>query len=256
MQNIFSKFFQAIMIVIVSFIALPAFAAYKTPSDITGISEKTYTALKNARCDYESTVRCGSLIDQLAGKVVMRTEHNGEMYIVSEPFDLPLIKRFLPNGFYAIKQGDNKTYYLLIDGYKIFMTGKNAFQRLLDIAKNDGVIPVSENDYGSLMMQCEYYPDTNPNYTLVEYQTCIKKYDVGQELFRRLEGRLIMRVEKAGELYYVDPTSDPSPSAILPINEPIIGGDHSFFFYMKQRAMSEKISLMRSILLGNDKFLK
>lgn len=210
------------------------------PEDVVGISEEIYTSLKNVTCDYHSTEACGPLVDQLAGSVVMRVEHAGEMYIIREPYDLPIIQTWIPDGLYSV---DNKQY-LVKNGYKILLPEGKKLKRLMTVARNGGATGISEEDFAALMTTCES-ADMN--------DSCHTAYTRGQEIFAQLQGSIIMRVEHTGELYYINPFNDPSPSAVYPLSN---SGNLSVSNTIANNALEIKAAIITEITTGKGKYFK
>lgn len=205
MQHNTQKIVGVMMSVLMGSMSLAQYASaadITAPKDVIGITEVTYETLKNVTCDYHSNARCGTLVDQLAGSVVMRVKHAGELYFVSQPYDLPILKRWLPNGLYRTEEGK---FILVKDALKIPLPANKIAKRTQALVKNDAVIGVAESDFAALMTTCEGSD-----------VACIARYQRGQSLFQHLAGSIIMRVEHAGELYYVNPNEEPSPSAVRP----------------------------------------
>lgn len=216
------------------FLSHAATQAVTVPADAIGITEKTFTELQNATCDYHSEARCGTLIDQLAGSVVLRVEHAGEMYVVNQPYDLPLIQRWIPDGLYTT----GSRLYLVKNGYRIMLPSGKKLQRIMTVAKNGGAVGVSESDFLALMTTCES-ADMNDE--------CHQRYNHGQELFEQLGGSMIMRTEHAGELYYINPFNDPSPSAVYPLGEKGV---------LKNNATTVSPDLIAQLMTGKGKYFK
>ncbi len=113
--------------------ALPAAAAHATtitpPHKTVAISEKTYNALKKAECystnapatavEASNGNMCDPIIVKYENKTVMRTQADGQLYVVSAAVIVPgkgvsgrLLKTYT-QGIYSV----NGKYYYVKDGY-------------------------------------------------------------------------------------------------------------------------------------------
>lgn len=212
------------------------------PDGAVGITEATYQELKNTVCT-GGTPECGTLVDSLAGKIIFRAEHLGEMYIVSEKDELPspIIRRYVPNGFYKTRENGKTKYFLVQDSYTIPLKKSNAFYRLNNLAENDTVVPVSENDFAAMGITCEG-----------SSESCLTQYALGQTLFKQLWGKMIMRVENNGELYYVNPF-DNNASALIPFDN-LTANSEKPFAKIKEYAVHVPASVMKLIDSGKNRY--
>lgn len=174
--------------------------------DIIGVSESVYQELLGSRCyntvesapgDAIATALgrlCDPIFQDLEGSVVLRAQHVGEMYLINTADVLPIRNRYLPDGFYRVKN----RYYWLADGYKHKLKLKNIYSAFLETAAagDSRVTPASDLDIQALA--CLDYG---------EGSTCTSIISGHEELYdnlqQRLIGRVIMAAESDGQLYFI-----------------------------------------------------
>ncbi|MFA6474795.1 MAG: hypothetical protein WCV88_01175 [Patescibacteria group bacterium] len=176
-----------------------------TPN-IIGVSESVYKELLNSHCytanenvpsDAVTTPLgrlCDPILNILEGKVILRAQHSGKMYWINTANGLPIINRYLPDGFYKVKN----RYYWIADGFKQKLSSKNIYSAFLEAAAvgDFRVTPASNLDIQALA--CLDFG---------EGPTCSSIISGHEELYedlqQRLIGRVIMAVESDGELYFI-----------------------------------------------------
>lgn len=175
--------------------------------DIIGISESSYKELLDSRCynvaDSASsdaiTTALGRLCDpiweDLEGRVILRAQHAGEMYLVDTSDILPIRYRYLPDGFYQVKKN---RYYWVADGYKHKLKLKNIYSAFLETAiKGDSrVTPASDLDIQALA--CLDYGEGAACSDVL-----MGREELYDNLQQRLVGRVIMAAESDGKLYFI-----------------------------------------------------
>jgi hypothetical protein len=115
------------------------------PSDSVGVTEVTYQQLKAAHCYYDGSqpdtaVRsshlgawCDPIVAQLAGQVIFRAEHHGELYLVNDGDGWPTVTRYLPDGIY--QAGD--TNYWVANGLRTRLPAGDEYRRILLTAQRN-----------------------------------------------------------------------------------------------------------------------
>lgn len=112
------------------------------PPNAIGVTEAVYEQLKNGNCYYldlgeESTgnTRTGAFCDEIVARfetfVIFRAEDKGQMYWVNTQDGLPILNRYMPNGFYSVKENGTTSYYWMKDGLrrKVNMN-KNVYKQI------------------------------------------------------------------------------------------------------------------------------
>lgn len=178
------------------------------PPEAVGIDEETFQVLEDINgkgCNPDTsgqTNSCPAIAKELNGDIVFRAEAQGEMYrfqFVGAPGAWDgLLERYLPDNFY---KADGK-YYWVANGYALEMKKGKAFKKFMRrIGQYEpSYTGVSEEDFSSMLTTCEYYGgDRAP------YDACVAKYERGQKIGERLQGKIVMRTQLDGSLYYVQP---------------------------------------------------
>lgn len=192
-------------------------ATIVAPSNTIGVSEETFAEVQAAHCYYDKP--CDDIILQLKDYIVMRVEHYGELYQINGGDGAAAATPYLPDGLYRTPNGKKLT--LVQDGTKIATIKKGeAYKKLIALATSGDATAITETNYADMARTCEG-----------EDVDCLASYNRGQDLFSHLRGRLVMRVEENGELYFVDSGTDNGPSALHLIEKRV--GTESLFHYLK-----------------------
>lgn len=227
-----NKIIFAIMMVML--FAIPcmmnaAQTSYSLPDGAIGISEATYRELKQTTCTgYEDTnlgsqYTCPALAASLIDKIVIRSEHNGEIYQVvqlpdpSGDYANIVLKRYLPDGFYKA----NKKLYWISNNVKLKLEKESAYSMIVSAVKCEDLYcmaytGISEEDWGDMA--------TN------------------EDLRWQLRGKVLMRTEANGALYYV---SNKKVNALSKLGETVNG--KSLYKFLKRQAFSVKKNLIKQI---------
>ncbi len=195
------------------------------PVDTMSISELTFTQLQQAHCYFTSPKHCDSIVEQYAGQIVQRVDTSGALYWINDADGLPIVNHYLPNGFYT----GGSTTILAVNGFRYSLTADNAYDRLIRLVNQGGVTGVSEADFAALMKTCEKHQSVTSALSQ-SYDTCVQERIRGKSLFGSLKGRVIMRANHHGELYYVHTDR----RLATPIQKKI--GDQSLFEFIKDDA--------------------
>lgn len=203
------------------------------PDGVIGITEETYHELKNAQCNADV---CDAIIQEFAGKIVMRVEQNGELYRVNEGDGLPVLTRYLPDGFYQAGQ----KYYWLNNGTKVELKKGKAFKKILTRIQNGDseITAISNDNFSKMLISCENY---SGNPTDSNYMTCLEEYNIGKALKEKLTRKIIILPETNGVLYYVYPNNN----GVVNLTKRINGV--SFYKFIKNNSIAVNKQLMHQI---------
>ena len=149
--------------------------------DAIGITEADYYTLKSSHCYYEGApstavhsavtgALCDPLLAQLAGQIVFRAQHYGEMYQVNDGDGWGPLTRYLPDGFYEA----GGTLYWVAEGRRTRLPESDGFRRILLTAQR------------------------NPS--MVTY---VKENSLTTDQQRSLRGRIVVMVDQNHSLAYV-----------------------------------------------------
>ncbi|MFC1598117.1 hypothetical protein ACFL2M_01130 [Patescibacteria group bacterium] len=232
--------FIALVGVVLPFSGNAITTVYNVPANAVGIDEALFEDLSSSHCTYE--YGCDPVIEYFKDSIVFRAQHFGELYWVNTEDGLPTVNRYLPDGFY--KAG--KKYYYVSEGGRFRMRKGHAWNRMVEVAGGGAVVPVSEYDFTSMLTTCENYSGVADDPT---YLACVDKYNHGQSLIRRLERKVIMRVEANGELYYVK-SGLTSAALVIPIKKKM--DDGYFHKFIRDNAVKVPSSLMGELVRGVD----
>jgi hypothetical protein len=143
----------------------------------------------------------------------MRVEAHGEQYWINTSDGLPLVNRYLPNGFYR----SGKKLFWVQEGFRTQIRKREAFATILHKAQQmDGnVTPISNADFDRMLQSCEYYGTGSPATDAV-YQACLDDVAQGRTIHTELAGSIVMKVQDAGQLFYVPAGDDTNPMNIAP----------------------------------------
>lgn len=151
-----------------------------------GLTEADYYTLKDSHCyfseadapsdavkSYHSGMFCDPLLAQLAGQIIFRAQHGGEMYRVNDADGDDSLIRYLPDGFYKAKN----TLYWVANGERVRLPKGDAYRRVMLVAQRSrGMI------------------------------TYIKTTSMNTERQAALRGRIVLIVDDNGRLAYVPDT--------------------------------------------------
>lgn len=188
--------------------------------EIVGITEATFNQLNQSHCAYSdqegmieasSGGYCDPLVVQLQDAIVMRVEAHGEQYWINTADGLPIVNRYLPNGFY---RSDKKLFWVQ-DGFRVHIPKKKAFATIMQSAQQQDtrVTPISNADFDRMLQSCEYYGSGNAD-TDATYQACVAQVALGRATHAKLAHSIVLKVEDAGKLFYIPEGNETNPLGI------------------------------------------
>lgn len=210
-------------------------------SEAIGITEATYQQLQEAHCYFEeepNSVKttlgrnCDPLVAKLEHNIVMRVEAHGEQYWINTGDGLPIVNRYLADGFY--KAG--KKHFLVTDGFRVRLQKGSAYQTVLSGVQSGDIrmTGISEEDFGTFYgIGCEE-PGTE--------HICDEQVQRREELTEQLAGRIVMRAETDGSLWYLDVESQ----EFVELSEEMDG--QSFFSFVKSESTPVSKSVMKEVV--------
>lgn len=141
--------------------------------------------------------------------VNFRAEKNGEMYRLSTEgygtVDV-LLERYLPDGIYRT----SGKVYLVANGKKSLLRQGEVRRTILERVRNDYTFwsPVSEKDWDWYVYSCaDMSQDAAKGFGNIYFDFTLgrcRNLMVGQWESAGWGGKMVMRVERNGELYYID----------------------------------------------------
>ncbi len=137
------RFYPAVLSLITAAVLLPAVSSARVidlDPEAIGVSEANFQELRTSHCYMNSVdapdtavssevsgMLCDPLLARLAGHIIFRAEHAGEMYQVNDGDGLPSIVRYLPDGFY---QANGKLFWVA-NGRRTRLPDGDSFRRIL-----------------------------------------------------------------------------------------------------------------------------
>lgn len=189
------------------------------PVDAVGITEEDFQTLKDAHCYFEATsgaveisegVYCDPLLAKLHDKIIFRAHHFGEMYWMNVADGLATgPHRYLPDGIYKT----HNRYFIVAQGIKKRLRRNAAYDQIVAFAQGgkEGKsfsVPMTEENWNAHVKTCaEIESEWNAQRDNLPYSVlfgqCERNEIEGIWQSDSYLGRLILRVENNGSLYYV-----------------------------------------------------
>lgn len=216
------------------------FVTDPTPVSVT---EAEYQQLLTATCDTTDQGYCiPSFLASLKGRVIQRVESQNQEYWINIGDGAPSINPYLADGFYKTGKKGNRKFYVVMDGVKRQVKKGNAFKRTLGMVSKNHARGISEADFTSLLLTCEMHADKDR----MDYTDCVGTYNNATDLWSRLGGTLVQRVESDGSLYYIP--SERNDGYPVKLGKQTNG--KSFYSFVKKNAEHVSAKKMNKMLPG------
>lgn len=221
----------SLVVLLVPLLSTPASAAYLVdlPIGAVGVSKKTLNELRSANCYYEyqpGTVEnayggyCDALVGKYEGKIIYN-QRTGAMFWINTADGLPLLNRYLPDGFYAAKYKGRNRYYWVTNGFRTRIHLKqDPFGEIVTFTQNNpanSVVGLSNTTASILLDHDEECTDR----TSME-AACIAQ----RALMYELKGKTVMLTEQNGELFYIFPDGYTMTSLTAKNVKTVLTGDN------------------------------